>query len=352
VHAAREALEILKLRRCVLGVISIWWIGCATNARAPDAGASTGGTGRAEQDSGIPAAAARLRLANLIALAPAIDLCTAVHGSGEFQGPLLESAGLTSGVRYLDVSGYVSVPGGAVDFRLVAAGGDCSQNLSGTTDLTDLPPLAAGSAYTVAEILKASPPTQIFVDDLEAPDSQTAGLRILNASASNPSLDLGSRGDGGFTPWVTGAQFLAVGGTAQTYSLDANGYLAVPEVANVLLGIEYQSADLLDLSPAPGALFPLNGGDLYTLFALPGAPLDALFCADLALLQSGYTACVLYPLPNSGVTTGTTGGSGVGSGGSSTAGTTSSTGGPASSSGGSSSGGAGSTSGSTGTGGT
>jgi hypothetical protein len=292
---------------------SVLWVclGCPGPSPVRDGG-STGGSGSSSTGGGTAGAAARIRLANLAPLGTGIDVCSAVHGSGQFQGPLLASAGLSSGVGYADVSGYVSIPGGALDLRLVAAGGDCSQDLKGTSDLTDLPPLAAGAEFTVAEVLGSTPPTQIFADDSAAPDSQTAGLRFINASVHAPSLDLGSVQDGGFTPWITGAQFLAVGGTAQLYSLDANGYLAVPAVASVLLEVESQSKDLLDLSAPSGGGLSLNGGALYTLFALTGSPLAGLLCTDLGLLESGYTPCVLYPLPVIGGTTGgTTGGTGT-----------------------------------------
>ncbi len=211
------------------------------------------------------------------------------------------SAGLSAGVPYPAVSGYVSIAAGQFDFRLVAAGGNCSQDLAGTSDLTSVPPFAAGEAFTVLEVTGAADSIQLLEDDSAAPDSQTAGLRFINASPSTPSLDLGSVQDGGsFIPWLTGVQFLSVGGSAQTYELDANGYLLVPEVANVLLEIESQSQDLLDLSPPPGQQFPLSGEALYTLFALSGSPVSGLFCSDSAPSQSSHTPCVLYPLPDTG----------------------------------------------------
>jgi hypothetical protein len=286
--------------------------GCSSNSGQGDGGA-TGSTGTSGSGSSTSGSAAQLRLANLIPTAPGLDLCIAPHGSQAFEGPLLASLGLSSGVRYTDVSTYLAVPAGAFDFRLVAGGGSCSQPLSGTTDLTDLPPLAAGAGYTVAEIPRATPPTQIFEDDLLTSAAGTANLRLLNVSSTAPALDLGSVEDGGFDPWITGVQFLGVGGTAQGFPLDANGYLQVPATPNVHLQLESQSADLLDLSPPPGAAFPLSDGSLYTLFALPGAQLGGLFCADQSTQATGYAACVLYPIP--GVSgTGTTGGTGSSSG--------------------------------------
>jgi len=262
-----------------------------------DGGGSTGGTGGNPPDAGRADSVARIRLVNLAPLDAPFDLCTAVHGSGEFEGPLLASEGLSAGVRYADVSGYVPIPAGTLDFRLVPVDAGCSQALEGTKDLTDLPPFAAGAIFTGAAVARSLQPLQIFQDDVAAPDSQTAGLRFINCSADNPSLDLGIIDDGGFTPWVTGAQFLSVGGTAQMYSLDANGYLAVPEVASALLEVEYLSKDLLDLSLPSGQGPALNGGALYTLFAVGGASLNGLLCADLSLLESSYAACVLYAPP-------------------------------------------------------
>ncbi len=261
-----------------------------------ESGSTSGGTTTAT--TGGPGVA-RIRLANLAPRGTATDLCTAIHGSGEFEGPLLGSRGLDSGVVFPDVSGYVSIPAETLDFRLVAAGGNCGQNLAGTTDLNDLPPLGAGGAFTVAVLSGSSQPVVIFEDDIDAPDGG-AGVRFINASANTPSLDLGSQQDGGFTPWVTGVQFLSVGGSAQIYALDGNGYLAVPAMANVLLEIESQSEDLLELSPPASEPFVLNVGALYTLFAVPGAPLGGIFCADLSLPSGGYAPCALYPLRDAG----------------------------------------------------
>lgn len=326
--------------------------GCSANNGSEDGGASTGATG-STGSSGLGASTSgsgsRLRLANLVPAGPSFDLCIAIHGSGQFQGPLLASLGFTSGVGYTDVSTYLAVPALALDFRLVAPGTDCSQPLNGSTDLTDLPPLAAGAAYTVAQIVKATPPTQIFEDDLLTNAAGTASLRFLDTSSADPTLDLGSVQDGGFNPWITGVQFLGVGGTAQGFSLDANGYLAIPATPDVLLRVEYQSADLLDLRPQPGAAVALSDGSLYTLFTLPGTPLGGLFCDDQALKQSGYAACVAYPIPGVG-SSGTTSGGNSTTGSAATSGSGSGSGvGTGSSSGGSGSGsgtGSGSTTGS------
>jgi hypothetical protein len=295
----------LKRDLCTRLALGALWLcaACTSPAAVLDGGTSgstSGGTTTGTTTGGP--GTAQMRLANLAPRGVATDLCTAVHGSGQFEGPLLGGKGLDAGVLFPAVSGYVSIPAGTFDFRLVAAGGDCSQNLPGTTDLTALPPLAAGGAFTLAEVAGSRQPVQIFEDDIASPDAGSAGLRFINASVDTPSLDLGSEQDGGFTPWVTGEQFLAVGGSAQIYSGDANGYLALPAMANVLLQIESQSKDLLDLVPPAGEPLALIDGALYTLFAVPGKPLDGLLCADSSLPSSGYTPCSLYPLPDGGAT--------------------------------------------------
>ncbi len=187
--------------------------------------------------------------------APKYDACIAPHGSGQWQGPLLASAG--AALSLYDVSKYFDVPFGQYDVRLVLAGsGDAgaatcalaadSDAAAPSTDFTNLPVLAPGDSMTavVTPSFDQTNPLNVAVIPLvdeTTPPAGTVGVRFANVSgtAAGDPLDFGIGGGVVFSPlfWeVPPGQVLAAkrhplyseagapdGGNAGP--IDSNGYL-------------------------------------------------------------------------------------------------------------------------------
>src|SRR5580704_12402257 len=95
-----------------------------------DATASDGGDDASDAMDAAPTQA-MVRFAQLSPDAPALDVCLAAHGTGDYRGPLLaqfaEDAGLPGdasapGLSFAEVSAYFAIEPGTYDVRLVAAG--------------------------------------------------------------------------------------------------------------------------------------------------------------------------------------------------------------------------------------
>ena len=150
---------------------------------------------------------AQVRVAHLAPDAPNVD----VYVNGE---PALTN------VPYTTVSGYLPLPAGTQQITVYATG-DTS------TPVIDAPvELAAGGAYTVAAVglvADGSITAQVYEDDLRAPSSGNAKVRVVHASPDAGPVDVVPRGG---DPLVTDLAFPNATAYAEvpagTYTIDVN----------------------------------------------------------------------------------------------------------------------------------
>src|SRR5215207_7037425 len=165
---------------------------------------------------------AQVRVAHLAPDAPNVD----VYVNGD---PVLTD------VPYTTVSSYLPLPAGTQQVTVYAAG-DTS------TPVIDAPvEVAAGGAYTIAAVglvTDGSITAQVYQDDLRAPSSGDAKVRVVHASPDVGPVDVIPRGG---DPLVEGLAFPEATPYAQvpagTYTLDVNAAgtnqtaLTVPDAA-------------------------------------------------------------------------------------------------------------------------
>jgi hypothetical protein len=178
-----------------------------------DAGGASGG------DAALPSVAG-VRLAIWAASPlPAVDFCVAPHGTTAFIGPMLhglaaqadsggDDAGVVEGLTYPLVSSYFSVPVGQYDARVVAAGaGDCRVGVF--PDAADAFTVGPGGTETIALLDDDAPDAGALgvritafgddgaggdlssVSDADVPVQGRPLIRFINASPSEPLVDLG-----------------------------------------------------------------------------------------------------------------------------------------------------------------
>src|ERR687897_666016 len=171
---------------------------------------------------------AQVRVAHLAPDAPNVD----VYVNGE---PVLTD------VAYTTISGYLPLPAGTQQVTVYATG-DTS------TPVIDAPvEVAAGGAYTIAAVglvADGSLTAQVYQDDLRAPSSGNAKVRVVHASPDAGPVDVVPRGG---DPLVAGLAFPEATPYAEvpagTYTLDVNAagtnqtVLTVPDAALASGGI-------------------------------------------------------------------------------------------------------------------
>ncbi len=235
---------------------------------------------------------ARLRVAHLSPDAPAVDVCIAPHGTTDFVGPVLASAGAASGLSYGNVTKYLDVEAIQYDVRIVAPGAaNCDQSVGGLADITDLPVLPEGASATVAAIgrldASTSQPFRLatFIDDTEVTFGK-AKLRVIHAAPGTAGVAVGFGGGIVFDPFIDNVQF---GSTTQAN----NGYFEVAPIANG----EITARDIvsgLDAISIKPVMVP--AGAIATAFAIGTAssrlsPLDVLLCVDNAEPNGLLSSC-------------------------------------------------------------
>jgi hypothetical protein len=145
---------------------------------------------------GIPAAAADdsvglLRIAHLSPDTPAVDVALAPLAAGE-DGPLTDPGpDVATGVHYGDLGAFTEVPPGAyaVSVRSAGTGRATAPVLTARIDVP------AGEARTVAlSGLFADLALETLSDDLSAPPTGSARVRVLSAAAAVESVDVGLDG--------------------------------------------------------------------------------------------------------------------------------------------------------------
>jgi hypothetical protein len=212
---------------------------------ANDAASRGGSTG----DAGVPDASrqpvalapALVRIAQWSPSAPQFDVCLCPKGENEFNSPLLGArSGANSYPTFPQAAEYVSFPAGQYDARVVAAGSsDCRARI--TDDATSLPPLAPGSAITLALVgsLGSSSSIQLlgFADDRTYPTGPLASgavaLRFIHASPLLPDVDFGFGDVGSFEKLFLNVPFGSVGDTKEAIAQETSdsGADAAPQVA-------------------------------------------------------------------------------------------------------------------------
>lgn len=255
--------------------VSFFALAGCDDAADPPAGDDVGGGGDRPT--------ALLRVAHLAPDAPAVDVCLAPAGSGEFAGPVLAKAGASAGLSYGDVTKYLEVVAQKYDVRIVAPGAEsCANAVGGLPDITDLPVLTAGASATVAAIGRldgaTSQPFRLaaFIDDTDVTFGKSK-LRVIHAAPGTAGVAVGFGGGVVFTPFIDNVQF---GSTTQAN----NGYFEIAPVAGAEITARdiVSGADAISIKPVA-----VPAGAIVTAFAIGTAgnaqsPLDVLLCVDNA----------------------------------------------------------------------
>ncbi len=241
---------------------------------------------------------AQVRVAHLSPDAPAVDFCLAPHGTSDFTGPVLASAGAPTGIAYGQVTKYLTVGADAYDVRLVAPGAaDCTTPLGGLADFDDLPALPDGGAVTIAAeglvAFGAATPLTLaaYVDDTTV-DASHAALRFIHASPGTPAVDVGTGGGVLFTPVFGDISYGAAAAAA-------NGYVTTAPLSGVEISarVHGSQSDALSIDPAV-----LPAGAIATAFAIgevgdQTTPLRVLLCTDNAPPTGVLSSCALVGAP-------------------------------------------------------
>jgi len=236
----------------------------------------------------VVAVKAHVRVAHLSPGAPDVDFCLAAHGSGTFTGPVLATAGRSTGLSYGRVTKYFDVDSQRYDVRLVAPGAsDCTKPLAGLDDFTTLPELGADVSATIAAegTLDGTGASAFalaaYIDDTSV-DTGLAKLRFIHASPGTPSVDVGVGGGILFAPVFSNIAYGAAGAYVETAPL------ASVEIAARENGA---TSDVLSIE---GANLP--AGAIATAFAIgeignADAPLRVLLCVDNAEPNGVHSIC-------------------------------------------------------------
>lgn len=364
------AKHLLLLVTCTLPSI---WIAACSSDDAPtkattddDAGVPFSQSPTLSSDAGPqpeasqPAPRGSLRIAQLSADMPAVDLCVAPHGTTDFQGPLLAQMfapdGGGAGAAYGQVSGYVAVPVGRLDVRLVAAGstsctvGDSDAAAEGgdagvadagdsgdaaldagdaeagdptdasasdgsgaatvilAPDVTNLPPIVENGFATllVAGLLAPGAGDHALSISLFPDDAVLVGggasLRAVNAVTTADALDFGLGSvAGGWVPLLTGVSFGQPSTTAAPSSgtADPNGYMPIAPLDSQSMSARAGASPQDDTARTQSAHVPL--GSVATVFAIGGTTGDGkhphalLVCIDNATAGSALADCSVSP---------------------------------------------------------
>jgi hypothetical protein len=216
---------------------------------------------------GTPAASAAetglLRLAHLSPDTPNVDVYV-----DSVSDP---TATLTiPGVGYGTISDYQQVPPGTYTISMRSAGADPSSPpvLSTTVDVQP------GTAHTVAGLGKfASLDLEVLDDDLTLPPAGQARVRVVDAAAAAPTLDVSAGG----TPvaadlaFATAGQYVDVPGGTSTLTVDpGSGPTDVP--VQLAAGSVYT---VLVLDQADGGLRVQTAQDAASPGVVPAGPVEA-----------------------------------------------------------------------------
>jgi hypothetical protein len=311
----------------------------------PDAGSIGPDASLASMEAEADAPVTQLRVAALSPDLPAFDVCVALHGTGDYRGPLFaqlaEDAGAPAdaaafGLSYPQVSAYLPIDPGQYDVRIVATGaGSCATALAVSTegvdagsdadagadaadgdagasaalpDITDLAAVLAGTSTTLLVIGDVSPEgaDETFRLATIRDDTTTQGavsLRVVNAQPSSPALDFGFGSFAGdWTPLFTNVAFGSAGPKAapDQGSADDNAYLTIAPFTGQTLSARLSTEPTGDAAVAQSA--SLNAfGSVATNLAIGGKTGDPaqapalLLCIDNAPSGGALADCSVLP---------------------------------------------------------
>ena len=247
---------------------------------------------------------AQVRFAHLSPNKPPIDLCLAVHGTGQFNGPLLKPIGVVAtGLAYGQVSKYLSVAPGSYDVRVVDGGATtCADSLF---DATAVPAFNAEDAVTVVSTglipPDASNPNAFVVvtysDDRSAPAGKTLA-RFIHDAPATPALDFGSGSGSGFSAMFDNVAYL-VAGTPVSGSADVNRYVTLTSASaptTFSLRLANSGTDAITFTSAAAQA----SGAVVTWYAIGSLtpmpnPLQVLVCTDNGIPIGPLSPCSIVP---------------------------------------------------------
>jgi hypothetical protein len=182
---------------------------------------------------------AQVRVAHFSPDAPAVDV-------------YVNDDRVLSGVEYPTVSEYLELPAGSYDFAVRPAGAAASSD----PVIEETASVEAGAAYTVAAVgALADIQAAIFGDDLSAPGSGKAKVRVIHAAPEVPAVDVAV--EGGPTLFE-GAEFPS-----------ATDYAEV-DAATYPVQVKGAGSDDVLLE----ASLPVKAGTIYSVAAIGGAGKD------------------------------------------------------------------------------
>ena len=280
---------------------------------------ASGGGASSFEAGGAGGPVGALRVANLSADAPPIDLCIAPRGTAVFQGPFVsQAAGVspshgaaadaaTVGIAFGQVSKYLVIKPGPYDARLVVGGAtDCAASIAG--DPSPLPLLVAGGFETVflvgdANALGSAPGLKIYgvVDDAMQPSPTDGGplqlaVRFLHAApgaAAPVDVNLGGQL---LFPRVAFGQIDSA--TDAGPGIDRNGYVSEGAL-NTTMSVQLSGMAFDAGAPLASAKVVSATGAALTI-ALVDAPSDSgatqqglIQCLDRAETTSLVSTCTV-----------------------------------------------------------
>ncbi|MBA2553798.1 MAG: DUF4397 domain-containing protein [Geodermatophilaceae bacterium] len=236
--------------RTALAAVTAIALGALAVAFAPAAGAATG---------------SYLRLAHLSPDTPAVDVYVVSAANPQDQI-------LLQGVGYGTLSEYQTVNGGTYTVSMRPAGADASTPPVISTTLS----ADEGAAYTVAGVGSFNDlGLTVLSDDLTLPPAGQSRVRVIQASASQPELDISVDGGpslGEDVPFATTTDYSTVSAGEWTLRVDGGTGLGATLPLTVAAGAVY-SVLILDesaggltvvtrvdaLSSAGGGIIPAGG---------------------------------------------------------------------------------------------
>jgi Domain of unknown function (DUF4397) len=186
-------------------------------------------------------------------------------------------------VPFKTISGYLSVPTGAHNVKVVPTGGAVTDAVI-DADVT----FASGTSYTVAATnVVASIEAQV-VTDAPTPNADGAQVRVVHFSADTPAVDV--RPDGG-TPIVTNLAYP-----------DATDYLDIPG-ATYDLEVCATGTDTCPLDLDPVAIDDGTSSTVFAVGSLTGETLTAVVALDATAAPVAPATDTLEPAATASVGT-------------------------------------------------
>jgi hypothetical protein len=216
----------------------------------PGSGSSSGSTSASvsssstSSSSGQPACTTNAPIVfsftNVAPAAGAVDFCLGANGN--LSGPVAKLAAAPAGLAYATTMGYTYDVSGAIDIRVIAAGGACSGTSLGDITNLCLHPNGQNSAtvYYTASLGAAAAPLVVLAD--EAPSPTQLRIRFFNAVVGATSLDFGLT--------AKGALPTTVSPTIATNVLIGH----VPPPGPTVLNVPVNAAGFMDITSLPASI--------------------------------------------------------------------------------------------------